>query len=188
MKNARFDLTGILLETPRLLLRPFEERDLNDLFEYASVPGVGEMAGWPHHESREESARILRMFIDERKTFAIVYKESGKVIGSVGIENYKWDLQGYPDYFAGREIGYVLSKDYWGNGLMSEAVRRVIDYCFHELRYDFLTISHWMLNYRSKRVIEKCGFRYVCDGEYETIMGDKRPIRKYILLNPEKIM
>ena len=85
--NADFDITGIRLESERLILREFEPSDVDDLFEYASVPGVGEMAGWPHHPNIEESKYRVNKFISEKHTFAIVYRENNKVIGSLGIEN-----------------------------------------------------------------------------------------------------
>ncbi len=84
--NIKIDISEVLIKTEMLVLRAFKEADLADFFEYAKVDGVGEMAGWPHHESIETSKEILDMFIKEKKTFAIEYK--GKVIGSVGIENY----------------------------------------------------------------------------------------------------
>ena len=49
--NAEFKLNGKIIETERLVLRPFKWEDLDDFFTYASVEGVGEMAGWPHHEN-----------------------------------------------------------------------------------------------------------------------------------------
>ena len=86
--NAEFKINGSCLETDRLMLRAFEKSDLDDFYEYASVEGVGEMAGWKHHESREKSLEILERFISEDKTFAICLKENGKVIGSLGVEEY----------------------------------------------------------------------------------------------------
>lgn len=71
--NAEFKLNAVQIETERLLLRPFCRGDLQDFYAYASVPGVGERAGWKHHESLEESRDILDIFIEEDKTFAIVY-------------------------------------------------------------------------------------------------------------------
>lgn len=65
--NAPIDVTDIYIDTPRLILRPWQETDLADLYEYASVPGVGEMAGWNHHKSRDESIQILQMFIRDKK-------------------------------------------------------------------------------------------------------------------------
>ena len=86
-------------------------------------------------------------------------KENNKVIGTVGIEKYGLEdaLTEFKDYY-GRELGYVLSKDYWGNGLVPEAVNAVIDYLFNELDYDFLLCGYYNFNERSKRVQEKCGF------------------------------
>ena len=84
--NAKIDISDIVIKTQRLTLRPFKEDDLEDFFEYAKVDGVGEMAGWNHHKTIEESKVILDIFLAEKKTFAI--EHNGKVIGSVGIENY----------------------------------------------------------------------------------------------------
>ena len=53
--NADFKIDGIKLETERLVLRAFKDSDLNDFYEYASEDGVGEMAGWKHHERMEET-------------------------------------------------------------------------------------------------------------------------------------
>ena len=138
--NAQFKINGKTIETQRLLLRPFKPSDTDDLYEYASVDGVGEMAGWHHHESIDKTKEILNMFISEDKVFAVVLKESNKVIGSLGIEAYgmEEELTEFNGY-RGREIGYVLSKDYWGQGLMPEAVKAIIDYLFLELDFDFLT-------------------------------------------------
>ena len=185
--NAEFDVTGICLETERLLLRPWLESDLNDLFEYASVPGVGEMAGWSHHESLQVSKDILNRFIEEKKAFAIVFKENYKVIGSLGVEEYDLEdkLSEFFDY-RGRSIGYVLSKDYWGRGLMPEAVRAVVEYLFSALDYDFLLSGHFDKNDRSRRVQEKCGFIPYRKLEYETQFGTKEPGVLMLLTNPKK--
>lgn len=94
--------------------------------EYASVDGVGQMAGWLPHKTIDTSKEILNIFIEEKRTFAIEYQE--KAIGSLGIERYR--EKEYPglDGLLGRELGYVLSKDYWGRGIMPEAVKAVISY------------------------------------------------------------
>ena len=121
---ANVDITGVRLETERLILRPWTMDDLQDFFEYASIEGLGQMAGWLPHKNLDESRAILDMFIREKKTLALEHQ--GKVIGSLGIDLY--NEQDYPEFAAlqGREIGYVLSKDYWGQGLMPEAVTAVI--------------------------------------------------------------
>ena len=185
--NASFELKGLTIETERLILRPFKPSDLEDLYEYASVEGVGEMAGWKHHESKEKSKEILDMFITEDKVFAIVLKESGKVIGSLGVEKYGLeDRLTEFDGYLGREIGYVLSKDYWGRGIMPEAVKTIIDYLFNVLNLDFLTCGYYDFNSQSKRVQEKCGFKPYRKLVMETRLGTSEPGVLNLLINPHK--
>ena len=185
--NANVDVTNVVLRTNRLILRPFNEDDLEDLFEYASVEGVGERAGWKHHENIAESAQILEMFIKEKKTFAVVLKENNKVIGSIGIEKYgrEESLSEFFDY-KGREIGFVLSKDYWGQGLMPEALKRVIEYCFNEMDYDFLLCGHFDFNTQSARVQEKLGFIPYRRLLFETRMDTQEKGILSLLVNPRK--
>lgn len=177
--NALIDISYVTLKTPRLILRPWRETDLEDFYEYAKVDGVGQMAGWLPHESKETTQMILDSFITHKKTFAL--ERNGKVIGSLGLENYPEEKFPQLSYLRGRSIGYVLSKDYWGQGLMPEAVSAVIDYAFKELRLDFLVVGHFVRNSQSRRVIEKCGFTYMGDGTYETRYGTTENVRDYIL-------
>ena len=155
--NANIDISGIILKTDRLTLRPWRQEDLEDFFEYASVDGVGQMAGWLPHESKETTRMILDSFIAHKKTFAL--ELDGKVIGSLGIENYLEEEFPELDALRGRSIGYVLSKDYWGQGLMPEAVKAVQKYLFDVAGLDFLLVSHYVWNGQSRRVIQKCSFR-----------------------------
>lgn len=185
--NAEIDLSKVVLETPRLLLRPFEKNDLLDFNAYAKVPDVGEWAGWRHHQNLQESERVLDLFISEKKTFALVKKETNQVIGSLGIEKYHCDLPGIYDSLRGRELGYVLAKSEWGKGYMSEAVARVISFCFEELDLDFLTCAHFVRNERSKRVILKAGFRLMGQDVYVTRYGTKEADLYYVLDNPKRL-
>ena len=182
MKLEEIDISGCVLETERLILRLFKESDLNDFYEYAKVEGVGECAGWSHHKSIDESKEILTHFIKEHRTFALTDKRSGKVIGSIGIE--RTDKEVCEREFADKNtngIGYVLSKDYWGNGLMTEAVKAVIIFLFNELNCDAVTVGHFVHNDRSRRVIEKCGFVYYADSKYETKYGATFNTKYYVL-------
>ena len=144
--NKHIDISAVTIKTDRLLLRPWKETDLEDFYAYASVEGVGEMAGRRHHQSIDESKRILDHFIDGKHTFAL--ECGGKVIGSLGVEEY--NTKNYPelDNLCGREIGYVLSKEYWGKGLMTEAVKAVIRYLFENENLDFIICGHFEHNHR----------------------------------------
>lgn len=177
------DISNAVIETERLLLRPWNKGDLQDFYEYASVPGVGEMAGWKHHESIDKSEEILNLFIEGKSTFALQYKENNKVIGSLGLHgSWACEDENYA-HLKLKEIGYVLSKDYWGQGLMTEAVKAVIDYCFKELGFEALAICHYLENEKSKRVIEKCGFQFVKnDKHYSKSLEKEFDDVQYILL------
>ncbi len=177
--NAEIDISNTQLKTDRLLLRSFEEKDLDDLYTYASVDGVGQMAGWSPHKDKTESGKILDMFIQGKKTFALVYE--GHVIGSLGIEMY--NEQKYPELSAlrCREIGYVLSKAYWGQGFMPEAVKEVIRYLFEEIGLDAVMCGHFLFNTQSRRVIEKTGFHFYAENTFQTAYGTTEKCLDYIL-------
>lgn len=183
--NKHIDITDVVLTTDHLTLRCWSESDLKDLYEYARVDGVGQMAGWNPHHSMDESREILGSFIRGRKTFALEYQ--GKVIGSLGIEQYS--EKNYPelDHLQGREIGYVLSRDYWGQGLMPEAVMAVIGYLFDTVGLDFVLVGHFDWNRQSARVIEKCGFRYIKTNQFETRYDTVETSVEYILYQPNWI-
>ena len=143
------------LETERLILRTWRLEDLDDMYEYAKTPHVGPMAGWEPHGSKDASLEILTSFIAEDEVWVIVWKESGKVIGSLGIhaDTKRQGIQA-------KCMGYVLSADYWGRGIATEAAKCAMQYVFAELDLDVLSIYHFPKNTASKRVIEKCGFQY----------------------------
>ncbi|MDO5021836.1 MAG: GNAT family N-acetyltransferase [Eubacteriales bacterium] len=168
--NAEIDIRGVKLYTPRLTLREWDMSDLEDFFEYASVKGVGEMAGWSAHKNTEETQEILNSFIEQKKTFAIVY--NNKVIGSIGVEKYDEEILPEFHHKKGREIGYVLSKDYWGQGLMPEAVKEVIRWLFENKELDFIVCGHFDENIQSQKVQEKCGFTHYRRKKFDTRYGD----------------
>ena len=183
--NKDIDITDVILTTKRLTLRPWRYTDLDDLYEYARVAGVGPMAGWLPHNSIEESKNILSHFIEGKKTFALEYQ--GNVIGSLGIEKYKENNYPELDALQGREIGYVLSRDYWGQGLMPEAVNAVIAWLFHEEKLDFIMIAHFDWNNQSRRVIEKCGFQYIKTTTHTTRYNTVETCKEYILYNSKHL-
>ena len=185
--DIQTDVSNIVIETERLILKAFTEADLQDFYSYASIPGVGEMAGWRHHESIETSERILHSFIEEKEVFAVYHKSDRKVIGSLGLhKSWANEHEAYKELKV-KEIGYVLSKDYWGQGLMPEAVNAVIDYGFETLGLEAFTCGHFSENSQSRRVIEKCGFRFTKQSEfYAKQLQRSFEDMKYILLREQR--
>ena len=143
------------LETQRLFLRGWHTEDLEDFYEYCKNPHVGPAAGWEPHQGIEVSRSILSSFIEKDEVWAIIEKETGKAIGSVGLHDDK--LREFPE---ARMLGYVLSEEYWGKGIMTEAVKAVLAHAFLERSLLIVSVFHYPFNQRSRRVIEKCGFTY----------------------------
>jgi [ribosomal protein S5]-alanine N-acetyltransferase len=146
------------LITERLILREWKESDSKDLFEYAKNELVGPNAGWQPHKNEEESIDIIKMFIRNNDTYAVVLKAENKVIGSIGLHDRKPD-DGLTE-LKQKEIGYVLNPEYWGRGIIPEAVKCLIKYGFNKLNLDLIWCGHFNFNHNSKRVNEKCGFIY----------------------------
>ncbi|MGB4660989.1 MAG: GNAT family protein [Mobilitalea sp.] len=143
------------IETERLILRPFEQRDLTEFYENSRTPNVGPGAGWEPHKSIEDSQVILDKFLESEEVWALVRAEDNRLIGSVGL--HKDPIRSADDI---RMLGYVLAEDCWGKGYMTEAAKAALGYAFTELMVPFVTIHHYSFNLRSKRVIDKCGFTY----------------------------
>ena len=118
----------MILETNRLILRPWSEDDAEDLYIYASDPEVGLPAGWPPHTSVENSREIIRTVLSAPDTFAVCLKEIGKPVGSIGF--HRNDLAEDDDEY---ELGYWIGKPYWGQGLIPEAAREMLRYAFEDL-------------------------------------------------------
>lgn len=146
------------LETDRLILRKWKLSDKEDLYEYAKNELVGPNAGWKPHVNLEESIEIIEMFMEEEEVYAIELKDEKKVIGGIGIHKRCPDPS--LSKFEQKEVGYVLNPNYWGNGYVPEAVKKVIKYCFEDLKLDLIWCGHYDFNDKSKRVNEKCGFQY----------------------------
>lgn len=157
----------MILETPRLILRPFCNVDLNDLFEYSSQPGVGEMAGWQHHTTPEESRRVLEKNMDNPNIFAIEHRGNTKVIGHIAIhddsENGREDT---------KELGFVLNQSYQRHGFMTEAIYTILNYLSSsQVRHVYACCLQQ--NIPSKGLIEKCGFVFEQEGTFYSHSMDK---------------
>lgn len=164
----------MIITTPRITLRPWREEDAEVMFRWASNPAVGPIAGWPTHRSVEESREIIRTVFSAPETYAIVLKESDEPIGAAAIksgEGVSPSLQGWGD----AELGYWLAEPFWGRGIMTEVVGVLIDRAFGELGYNRLWAGYYEGNDRSRRVMEKCGFRpHHTEYDKPTLLGDTR--------------
>lgn len=145
------------IETERLYLRPRLVSDAEDIFAYASLPEVTWPAGFPPAESVEAEAYYLENIMPKRwveqkvpSGYGICLKGTNKVIGSVDFNNRHAD-----DVL---EMGYLLHPDYWGQGLVPEAARALLEVGFTLLNLHKIEIECYAYNKASQRIAEKLGF------------------------------
>ena len=146
------------LTTERLMLRPWVETDVEDLYRYAKDDRVGPIAGWPPHSSVEDSAEIIRTVFSAPETYAVCLKEDNRAIGSIGLMIGTHSDKEIPDTEA--EIGYWIGIPFWGKGLIPEATRELIRHGFEDLKLDKIWCGCFVENEKSTRVMEKCGFTW----------------------------
>ncbi len=164
----------MILYTERLILRSWNVADAEGLYEYAKDAEVGPIAGWPPHQSVEESRNVITNVLAGKECYAICEKENGKTIGSIELKlNGHTDMTERDDEC---ELGYWLGKPFWGKGYMPEAVREIIRHGFEDLGMTTIWCGYYDGNSKSKRVQEKVGFIYhhTCDEVPVPLMNEIR--------------
>ena len=147
-----------MLETERLILRRWEKNDAESLYEYAKDPDVGPIAGWPAHRSIEESRDVIKNVFNGKEAYAICLKTDNRAIGAIELKlNGHTDMTERDDEC---ELGYWLGKPFWGQGIVPEAVKEMLRHAFEEIGMTTVWVGYYEGNAKSKRVQEKCGFRY----------------------------
>ena len=160
------------METERLILRPWRESDAEECYRYASDPRVGPMAGWPVHDSVETSRQVIRTVLSVPETYAIVLRETGLPVGSIGL-HFRSDLAHEEDE---AEMGFWLGVPYWGRGLVPEAAKELLRHAFEDLALARVWCGYYDGNEKSKRAQAKIGFRYVGTKDDVDVpqLGEKR--------------
>lgn len=146
------------LYTQRLILRPWNLDDAENLYQYAKNPNVGPVAGWPVHTSVENSREIIRTVFAEEETYAVCLKTDHQAIGCVAITIGARSNMKLPDDEG--EIGYWIGEPFWGQGLIPEACKELIRHGFEDLKLKRLWCGYFEGNEKSRRAQEKCGFVY----------------------------
>jgi len=147
-----------ILETPRLILRPMQVSDAEDMYSYASKEEVTKYLLWSPHSSKRYTSDYLRYVvtryaIGEFYDWAVTEKRSGRMIGTCGFTRFDFP------HDCG-EIGYVINPLYHQNGYATEAAQRVIEYGFGELKLHRIEAKFIIGNEASLRVMEKLGMTF----------------------------
>ncbi len=159
-----------ILETRRLVLRPWRETDAESLYEYARNPNIGPIAGWPVHTSIENSREIIRDVLSAPGIYAVTVKPTDEAVGSIGLMVGPASNLLLPASEA--EIGYWIGEPFWGRGYTPEATRELMRHAFEDLGMTTLWCGWFDGNDKSRRVGEKCGFRHVrTEQKYWPLIG-----------------
>ncbi|MBQ2977548.1 MAG: GNAT family N-acetyltransferase [Clostridia bacterium] len=147
-----------ILETDRLILRPMRMQDARDMFAYAQDPEVSRHVLWEAHRNIGQSRQFLRAAIRQYRqglpaSYAITLRKSGRMIGTIGFMWVNLDHKS-------AEVGYSLSRDYWNQGIMTEALRKIVEFSFEELKLNRLEAQHEISNPASGRVMAHVGMHY----------------------------
>ena len=179
------------IETHRLILRQYRMEDAEDMFSnWASDPEVTRFLTWPAHTGVDITRMLLTDWISHYGdggyfNWVIEWKETGSVIGNISVVRLAEETEE-------AEIGYCMSRAWWGRGIMPEALRAVMDYLFDTVEVSRITARHDMNNPKSGRVMEKAGMRLegilrsggknnqgICDiACYALLRTDRSPARR----------
>lgn len=147
-----------VLETERCMLRKIEVNDALSLYEYLSMDEVTKYYDLETLTSKQQAVDLIQGLLQRYKVgrqirWGITLKNSNNIIGTCGFHTLE------PDHYKA-EVGYELHPDYWGAGIMSEVLAKVVDYGFTEMNLNRIEAFYQPANLASKKVLEKNGFIY----------------------------
>lgn len=159
-----------------ILLRRFNSKDLESLYEYSKEKEVAKMAGFTQHKTKKESKELLDSYVKDRRVFAITVDT--KVIGSVLLRRTtRPELLPEIKF---EELEFIISKEYWGNNIAVVATSLILGYAFDNLKLDAVIASPFSNNNQAIKVLEKCKFDYNKD-----LKEENKEYKLYIINKPE---
>ena len=143
-----------IIKTERLTLRPYRISDVEMMYKnWANDPDVTKFLTWEPHQSPAATKELLEDWCKEYDSptyYNWTIQLDDEIIGGISVVTYS-------ERDESAEIGYCIGKRYWGNGIMTEAAKAVINYLFTEIGFNRIVIKHAVGNPRSGRVAQKCG-------------------------------
>lgn len=175
------EILKINLEHKSMKLRPFYKDDIEDLYNITSIPGVGEMAGWPHHTSLEESIILSSRMLKDKNTLSILWDD--QMIGYIQITQVDDQLREIFNEFLNigkaRVISYVLHPSYWNKGIMTKAIGMLAG-CLKNSALNTLVSGHYIENIGSGQVLIKNNFEPIFEVEGTLWDGSVKDAIMYI--------
>lgn len=172
-----------MFETKNLILRNFAQTDLDDLFELTSNKRLCSMSGLIYVKDKDLVDVVLERFIKKEYAFAVVLKETNKVVGLVELMEYNEKLyHGLKIDDGAKEIVFILNENYWGKGIMREAVNEVLKFAFNKLNVSQVLAGNFIENNQSANFQNKIGLKKV--GE----IGHFRIVENYQTIFVQRIL
>ena len=169
-------ITENSLFTERLLLRPWDDMDAKELLELAKEPEIGFWCGWEPHKDIRDSLFALHNFLETKETYAICLKETGRVVGSIGL-HFDSSLIKNPNEC---ELGFWIGKPFRRNGYAYEAAKEIIRHAFCDLDVGLIWCSHYDDNIKSKGLQEKLGFSFCYIDEKEMLSNPETKHKRWV--------
>ena len=166
----------MILETKRLMLRPWRREDAEKLYRLASDPVVANPAGWSPHTSVEHSREIICTILSKPTVWAVCEKD-GDPIGNIHLD-FDTLLR---EHDGECELGYWLGRPFWGQGLMTEAAQVLLSYAFDVLDVHTVWSGYYEENNRSRRVQEKLGFVHHRTEKIPSVSNEMKTVYKTYL-------
>ena len=149
----------------RILIRRFKNDDRVDIFKCIYHDKKVQKFYFAPYMKKPIELNMRVLMNEEKLIFAIVHIRKNRVIGIINEQKNKADLEEI-------ELGYAIGSRYWKKGYMTEALKLAIDYIFENTNYKKIVCGFIEGNNASKRVLEKCGFNYVCSVKNDVKFND----------------
>lgn len=142
-------------------LRPWASTDLDSLVRYANNPKIAQFMtdGFPHPYTREHGEKFIEFTNRDTPVHIFAIEVDGEAVGGIGIHPQA-DI-----HRKNAELGYWLAEPFWGKGIITAAVRQMVDFAFQTYDINRVFARPYGTNTASQRVLEKAGF--VLEGRFE---------------------
>ena len=171
-----------MIDSERIFLRKIDDADAATLLKWGQDDIYHQTAGFEKFDNIKQAQKAANQYHKRPYSFAIIEKNTKKMIGLV--ELYERGLDEQAGLLVTKDLGFMLDKDYWQRGLMSEALTALINYAFGELKQQQIWAGTFPNNDASQKILEKLGFKYIYTADFNQLAATGGFEEKYFLLTP----
>lgn len=169
-----------MLESKRVYLRHFEEKDARQLLKWGQDTRYHDLAGFERYQNLAEAQRGTRLYMERLESYAICLRENDQIVGL--IELYERGMDERSGLLKTKEVGFLLGQAFEGHGYMTEALHLILDYAFKNKHQKEIWAGTFVHNERSQKLLEKMGFHYIYSVDYSQFSTLFAYQEKYYLL------